>query len=108
MKLSDPVEIDVQWSRIVLDGDIPDPPRGRLIHAQTMVSLIEIIAPVYASAHWDLVWFKRKHLFTSDNPVCFWREPDGSSGIGLLTADIVSIALDHSTGLAIVPKIQES
>ncbi|SIR32909.1 hypothetical protein [Micromonospora avicenniae] len=37
--------------------------------------------------------------------VCLWRAPDDDPGVGLLTADAVSIPLNRSTGLVIFPQI---
>ena len=100
---------DQDWDRMIVAGEIPDPPTARFQHARTMLSLAAKIAPIYTGAHWFLVRFRRQKLLTSDEPVCLWQEPttDPGLGIGLVTADIVSIPLSRDTLLSIAPQIQD-
>jgi hypothetical protein len=97
------------WDRVVLRGELADPPTARLQHAKTMLGLAERVAPLYAGAHWRLTRFERRRLFTSDQPVCLWQEPstDAGPGIGLVTADIVSVPLSRDTLLSILPQVQD-
>lgn len=97
------------WDRMIVAGEIPDPPTARLQHARTMLGLAAKIAPLYADAHWSLVQFRRQTLLTSDEPVCLWREPatDPGLGIGLATADLVSVPLSRDTLLSIAPQVQD-
>ena len=97
------------WDRVVLRGELADPRTARLQHTRTMLKIARMIAPLYAGAHWRIVRFGRRKLITSDQPVCLWQEPDSNPepGIGLATADIVSIPLSRDTLLSIMPRVQD-
>jgi uncharacterized protein DUF4238 len=99
-------EVNALWERVVVRGELADPPSARRNHIRTMFDAVAEVAAVYAQAQWQVVKFQRRRLFTSDQPVCLWSHPSDDSGIGLLTADLVSIPLDRRAGLAIFPKIQ--
>ncbi|WP_327651984.1 DUF4238 domain-containing protein [Micromonospora aurantiaca] len=104
--LDDSAEVDALWDSIVVRGELADPPTMRYSHLRTMFSsTISKVAAAYVQAHWQVVTFQRRRLFTSDQPVCLWRAPDDDPGVGLLTADAVSIPLNHTTGLVIFPQI---
>ncbi|MFY1574761.1 DUF4238 domain-containing protein [Verrucosispora sp. WMMD703] len=103
--LDDSAAVDALWDRVVVRGELSDPPTARRNHLRTMFETVAKVAAVYAQAQWQVVTFQRRRLFTSDQPVCLWRRPDDDPGIGLLTADMVSIALDRRTGLVIFPRI---
>jgi hypothetical protein len=106
LSLDDPAEIDELWDRVVVRGDVADPPSARYQHIRTMIKTVELVAPVYAQARWQIVTFKHRRLFTSDQPICLWSPPSDDPGIGMLTADAVSVPLARDTGLMIFPQIQ--
>jgi hypothetical protein len=97
--------VDALWERVVVRGELADPPTARRNHLRTMFQTVAKVAVVYAQAQWQVITFQRRRLFTSDQPVCLWHRPDDDPGIGLLTADMVSIALDRITGLVMLPGI---
>ncbi|GIH16153.1 DUF4238 domain-containing protein [Rugosimonospora africana] len=103
--LSDIARIDEIWDRVVVRGELPDPPTARYNHIRMMLKTVSRVAPAYALAHWQLVTFQRRRLFTSDQPVCLWSRPSDDPGIGLLTADAVSVPLTRNIGLVIFPQI---
>ncbi|MEV4513794.1 DUF4238 domain-containing protein [Dactylosporangium sp. NPDC049525] len=106
LKLTDADAIEAAWDRIVVRGDLSDPPTARRNHLKTMFDGVTHMAAHYARAQWQVVTFGRHRLFTSDQPVYLWRDRDDDSGVGMLTADRVSLPLNRTTGLAIYPKMQ--
>jgi hypothetical protein len=96
-------DAEAMWERVVVRGDLSDPPTARRQHLQTMFRTVAEVAGAYAQAQWYVITFKRRRLFTSDQPICLWSEPSDDPGIGLLTADTVAVALDRNTGLIMMP-----
>jgi hypothetical protein len=66
---------------------------------------VEEMATIFAQMSWHCVRFEKPCLFTSEEPVTYWREPSPGSeffGIGAATCDEVRIALSPRLALVLV------
>lgn len=116
---------EVWWSRFLehlrADGEeIPDISREAFVDfierdeyeikpspehtTELMLLPMKDLAEIIFRFGWQVVRFDRPCLFTSEDPISFWRPPTESNlvrGIGLVTSDEVRMPLDPQTALVL-------
>jgi hypothetical protein len=75
----------------------------KTVHIQSMLN-IEEYAPYYFGRRWQLVYFSRKRLLTSDAPVGLLPSPDApaDAGLGIASAWIILFPMSPAVGLMMV------
>jgi Protein of unknown function (DUF4238) len=99
-----PADTPEQYRKAVEEGKFKMVPSPEHILNLRLVA-VEQMAEIFAQCSWHCVRFEEPCLFTCEEPITYWREPDEASafmGIGAETADEIRIALSPRVALVLV------